>query len=324
MRIIAGVAVALGLAMVAIGVTSVADRVPAAPLVLASGILVARLWRSDAIAPGAEWAGSQMLRVGVALLGAQLSVDAILQYGLGSLAWIALAIGAVFATAITLGRRWGVPPALRILIAAGIAVCGNSAIAAIAPLVRADRAHVAVAVAVITISGMVAVLAYPIIGAALGLSQTQYGVWSGIAIADTGQVLAAALSYGAEATDVATVTKLTRNAFIGPVVMLVAIGSSSLQQSKTGARLPLGTALPPFVVAFLVLAALRSIGLIGEDLASSLASAASFIILVGLAGIGLSTRVGSVTTAGWGPVRLGALLVICLSSVTLFVVLIRG
>ena len=322
---VAGVAAAVVLAVMAFGAAALIDGLPAAPLVLMSGVLLSWILRSDVLQPGARWSGSQLLRVGVALLGAQLSVAAIVEYGIASLAWIALAIGAVFAVALVLGRRWSVPPALRVLIAAGIAVCGNSAIVAVAPLVKAERAHVAVAVAVITLSGTLAVIAYPLIGSLLGMSQVDYGLWSGIAIADTGQVLAAALAYGQEATDVATVTKLTRNAFIGPLVIVIALAwTSSEGRRAAGVPLRLATAVPPFVLAFVALALLRSVGVIDDGLASVLAITAGFIILVGLAGIGLSTRVGSLMSAGVWPLILGAVLVTSLSTTALVLVLIFG
>ncbi len=320
--VLAGVAVAVALAVMAFGAAALIDGVPAAPLVLMSGVLLSWVLRSDVLQPGARWSGSHLLRVGVALLGAQLSVVAIVEYGLASLAWIALAIGAVFSVALVVGGRWSVPPSLRVLIAAGIAVCGNSAIVAVAPLVKADRAHVAVAIAVITVSGTLAVIAYPVIGSLLDISQVEYGFWSGIAIADTGQVLAAALAYGPEATDVATVTKLTRNAFIGPLAILVAVAWSRNEQRPAAAvPLRLATAVPPFVVAFVVLAVLRSVGVIDDGFASLLAVAAGFIILVGLAGIGLSTRVGSLMSAGIWPLVLGAVLVTSLSATALLLVL---
>lgn len=320
---LAGVAAAVVLAAMGFGAAALIDGVPAAPLVLLCGVLLSWILRSDVLQPGARWSGSHLLRVGVALLGAQLSVAAIVEYGIASIAWIALAIGAVFAVALVLGRRWSVPPALRVLIAAGIAVCGNSAIVAVAPLVRAERAHVAVAVAVITLSGTLAVIAYPLIGSLLGMSQVDYGLWTGIAIADTGQVLAAALAYGREATDAATVTKLTRNAFIGPLAIVIAVAwSSSEGRRAAGVPLRLGTAVPPFVVAFVVLAVLRSLGVIDDGLASLLAIAAGFIILVGLAGIGLNTRIGSLMSAGMWPLILGAVLVTSLSTTALLLVLI--
>ena len=320
----AGVVAATLLALVAAGAAGLIEGLPAAPLVLLGGVGAATAagTHSEAFGPGARWSASWLLRAGVALLGAQLSLAAIVEYGIASIALVAISIGAVFLVIALVGRWWGIPSTLWVLMAAGIAICGNSAIAAIAPLVRAERAHVAVAVAIITVSGMLSVVAYPVIGGLLQLSQIEFGLWSGVAIADTGQVLAAALAYGPEATDAATVTKLTRNAFIGPVTVLVAMAWAPCGEGiATPRRLRATTALPPFVVAFLVLAVLRSVGVIHEEVAALLGSAGSFTILIGLAGIGLSTRVGSLVSAGPRPLVLGALVITTLSSVVLVLVL---
>ena len=179
-------------------------------------------------------------------------------------------------------------------MAAGIGICGNSAIAAAAPLVRASRHQVATAIALITVFGTAAVFVYPLIGTALGLSDSDYGRWSGIAIADTAQVVAAGFAGGSEAGEVATITKLTRNAFLGPVILLIA-AMSARSGTAPGPRPRLAAALPIFVVGFIVLATLRSFDVIGAESGDVIASIGGFSILVGLAGIGhglRSTRLG--------------------------------
>lgn len=322
--VVPGLSAAVALALAASVAATFIQGVPTAPLVLIAGVAVATIRPFTALGPGAEWAGSWLLRVGVALLGAQLSIAAIVDHGLGSIAWIVLAMGGVFAAAVLLGSRFGVPRSLQVLLAAGIGICGNSAIAAVAPLVKAERPHVAVAVAVITVSGLISVLVYPIVGTLLQLSSIQYGTWSGIAVADTGQVLASAFAYGREATDVATVTKLTRNAFIGPVVILIALAWAQRSPARSSRVPKLGTAFPPFVVVFVLLAGFRSVGVIGAEIGALLGAAGGATILVGLAGIGLSTRIESVMSAGWAPLVVGGVIVTTLSLVMLSAVLSFG
>ena len=137
------------------------------------------------------------------------------------------------------------------------------------------------------------------------------------------QVLAASLGYGDEAAEVATVTKLLRNAFIGPITIAVAILWTRRETAKNaGTRgLGLSTVFPPFVVGFLAVAALRSAGVIDATLANSLSVLASFSILVALAGIGVSTRLGALRSAGGQSVLLGVMIVLALSGITLLLVL---
>ena len=111
---------------------------------------------------------------------------------------------------------------MAILIAVGSAVCGNTAIVATAPVVGARAREVAYAVATITLFGTLAVFLYPSIGRALDLSPTSSGLWAGVAVHDTSQVIATGAAFGPEALDVATVVKLIRNALMAPLLFLIA------------------------------------------------------------------------------------------------------
>lgn len=318
-----GLGVATGLAVIGVNASAMISGLPAAPLVLVAGVTLAAPSRMEFLVPGGRWAGQWLLRLGVMLLGAQLSISAIVDQGLASIGWIVCAISGVIGLAYWIGGRLGVPPSLRVLLGVGIGVCGNSAIAAVAPLVHAPRAHIAIAIGMVMISGTASVLLYPVFGALMGLDQSDFGRWSGIAIADTGQVLAASLGYGDEAVETATVTKLLRNAFIGPVAIAVAVlwmRRESPSDEDTD-RPDLSTVMPPFVVGFVALAALRSSGVIDTTLADGMSRVGSFSILVGLGGIGMSTRLGALRSAGIRTVWLGVIIVVGLSVITL--VLIR-
>jgi uncharacterized membrane protein YadS len=172
----------------------------------------------------------------------------------------------------------------------------------------------------ITVFGTAAVIVYPLIGAGLGLSPGDYGLWSGIAIPDTAQVVAAGFAAGPEAGEVATITKLTRNAFLGPVVLLIA-ALAARSAGQAGDRLRLTAAIPPFVVGFLLLAALRTIGVIGESLGDLLAALGGFAILVGLAGIGHGLRTTRPGRADLRALALGFGIMVTVSVITLLVVM---
>lgn len=314
---VAGVLAAVVLGLGARSIGDLTGWLPAAPAALLGGMLLSALprWR-PIVAPGAERVAGRILRAGVAMLGAGLNVGAVIDHGVAAISAIIAGIAAVLMVSWTAGGRLGLPANLRLLVGAGLAICGNSAIAAVAPVIRAERAHVATAVAVVTVTGTLAVLLYPLLGALLGLHPMQYGVWVGLGVADTGQVLAAALPFGTDATDVATITKLTRNAFLGPVVILIALMSRSSVPGN-GPRLRLFVVLPPFVIGFVSLAALRSAGVLSAGAADALAAVAGLLLLIGLAAVGLATDLGGLMRSGGRAVVAGLALAATVGAVAL-------
>lgn len=271
--------------------------------------------------PGATLAARQALRVGVALLGARLTLGQVIGTGAGSVA----AIVVVVSTAIIIGtwfaRRLGLVPPLSALVTVGMAICGNSAIIALSPIVGARHRDTAYAVSTITIFGLIGVLLLPLIGRLLALPDTVFGTWSGLAVNDTAQVVATGYAYSPAAGDVATVVKLTRNIAILPVLLgatwLVARSERATADISAGggSRLALiGRAVPWFVVGFVVVAGLRSAGLLdaplptGATLADLCSTMAALLILVALAGVGLGTDLRSLTAVGARPFLLGAVL----------------
>ena len=280
-------------------------------LAIGIGIGIASLVQLPAtFRPGIAFAAQRILRVGIVLLGARLSVGAIAQIG----APVALlAVGLVILVlglGWLVGTRMGLPRTLVTLIAVGTAICGNSAIIATAPLLRAGSREVSFAVATITLFGTFALVAYPIVGRALGLDDAVFGTWIGLAINDTSQVVGAGAAYSPEARDVATVVKLIRNLAIAPVVVGIALLASRGERAQpSGDQLGgIVRALPLFVIGFVGMAALRSVGVIDAPMADGLAEVAALCVLLALAAVGLGTRVGELRSIGLRPMLLGLLL----------------
>ena len=315
-----GIVLVLVVAALAWAISRLVPWLPAAPLALALGWASAfAIGPRFATEPGVAWSGTRALRLGVMLLGAQLSLAIVLERGGSAIPLIVVALAVVFGATLLGGRLLGFPLELRLLMAAGIGICGNSAIAATAPLVRATQQQVATAIAMITVFGTAAVIVYPLIGTALGLSASDYGLWSGIAISDTAQVVAAGFGFGPDAGEVATITKLTRNAFLGPVVLLIAaLYARSGDSSAT--RLRLFTAIPPFVIGFVLLATLRSLGVIGAEVGDMLAAIGGFSILVGLAGIGYGLRTTRPRRSDLPALALGGAIMLAMSAAVLTLV----
>jgi uncharacterized integral membrane protein (TIGR00698 family) len=272
-------------------------------------LLVASLrWLPASTEPGLRLAQQRILRLGIILLGARLSLVDIASIGIGALGLVVLCMAAVFVLVVLGGHAARLPHRLVLLIGVGTAVCGNSAIIATAPVVKAEEREVTFAVATITLFGTLAIFLYPLMGSALQLNDAKFGIWSGVAINDTSQVVAASAAYSTEARDVATVVKLARNTLMAPLILLIALWwSRAAGAAVDGARAREGAlrAFPMFVLGFLAMASLRTVGLIDAGGAQLLDDAAKACILVALAAVGLGTRPGLLRSVGLKPFFLG-------------------
>lgn len=318
----------------AVAVAVVADRVAAVlPVGVAAvsiavflGLLVGPLAsaRTTALRPGLAVAMTWILRTGIVLLGARLSLGEIASIGAPAAGIILATMAGTLGLMLLASRAAGIERTLAVLLAVGAAVCGNSAVIATAPVIGAPARHVAFAVAVVTLFGTAAVFVYPLVARTIGLDDVAYGLWTGIAINDTSQVVAASAAVSPEALDVATVVKLIRNALMAPLLLGIAWAWARGAEAapSTSAVAGLRRAVPGFVLAFLAMASLRSVGLISADLAATLGVVAGWAILIGLAGVGLSTRFGEVRAVGPRPLLIGFGVAVIVGLVTL--VVIRG
>ncbi|HEX6853312.1 MAG TPA: putative sulfate exporter family transporter [Candidatus Polarisedimenticolaceae bacterium] len=264
-----------------------------------------------ATVPGIRFAFETVLRLAIVLLGAGLSFVAALAIGVKALALIVLLMVLALATTHLLGRRLGVPAKLASLIGVGTAVCGNSAISATAPAIGARDEDVAYAIATNTLFGTLAVFAYPLIGHALGLGDSAFGTWAGTAVNDTSQVVAAGFAYSDAAGQVATVVKLTRNALMGVVIVVMGFLHGRASRGE-GLGTRLRQSVPWFVVGFLVVATLNTLGLftwltgaLGTDVPQAIRWTARSLILLALAGVGLGTRIDAMRRTGLLPLWVG-------------------
>jgi uncharacterized integral membrane protein (TIGR00698 family) len=283
------------------------------------GIVIANVWPlPKETSTGLRFAVQRVLRLGIILIGARLDLGQVVAIGGRALGLVVVCMAVAFAFATLVGRRLGLPPRLAVLIGVGTAVCGNSAIIATAPVIKAEEREVTFAVATITLFGTLAVFAYPLIGRALGLADPVFGVWSGVAVNDTSQVLAASAAYSSAARDVATVVKLVRNALMAPLILLIAWWGSRSAATVGGdaARKGALKAFPLFVLGFLAMSVLRTTGIIDRAMAARIDLVATVCILIALAAVGLSTKLSQMRSVGATPFYLGfgtAVLLACLS-----------
>lgn len=313
----------LGLCLlIAAGATLAGTLVPAfgAPLfAITAGAAVAMMWRvPDRFVPGLAFCSRPVLQASVVILGSGLAVTQVLAVGASSLPVLVGTLAVALLLARPVGRALGLSADLTDLVGVGTAICGASAIAAVDSVIDADDSDVSYAVATIFLFNVVALLTYPTLGRALGLSQHAFGLWAGTAINDLSSVVAASSIYGHAATSQAVVVKLTRTLAIIPIsVWLSATRGRRRDRGSvplgppTGGRAVVGTmrrAVPLFLLGFLAAAAINSAGLIPAGWHPGLSQTANGLITVALAAIGLSTRPAAMKAAGWRPLALGAVL----------------
>lgn len=252
--------------------------------------------------PGVSLAAGPLLRAAIVVLGLRVSLGEVVAVGIDGLVVIVVAIAAAMLATWVLARSTGIGVRLAVLLGIGTAICGNSAIAAAAPTVRASDEEVSFASLVITTAGTLVMLALPAIGAVLGLGADGIGLAAGAGVHDSAQAIAAGFAAGPEAGEVATVVKLTRTVFLVPAIVVLGIAWSRGHGAGRGPRRP---AVPVFVAGFVVATAARTAGdawLAPADWWAAVVEAAATLSLlmlaVAMAGVGLGADVGGWRRAG--------------------------
>jgi uncharacterized integral membrane protein (TIGR00698 family) len=319
--ILPGLALVVAVALSAKGVSWAASGAVSAILV---AVVLGILWRNLVglgawSEPGLTFAGETLLRLGIALVGLRLTWAALTDTGMTSLALVVVCISVALIVTIVAGRLFGIAPGIRRLLAAGTAICGCTAIVVLAPIVRAEKAEVGVAIACVVLFGSVALVAYPwLAGALFGGDPHTAGIFFGAAIHDTSQVVGAALIYAGqfEAPDAVAIAGFTKFLRTSTLLVLVPIAATwvatrhEVPADQPDARRP--RLLPWFVVAFLLLAGLRAAG---DALATGATwanewqralqiaqSVSELLLLCGLAAVGLGITFAHLRDAGWRPV----------------------
>jgi len=325
--VLPGLALAIAVAAIATALASLIPLVGGPVLGIVLGVAVAAASRpGDALRPGIAFAGRNVLQLAVVVLGAQLSLAEVAKVGLDSLPVLLGTLAACLGLAPLIGRALGISRDLRTLIGVGTGICGASAIAAVAPVMGAAELDVAFAISTIFLFNIAAVLLFPLIGHALGLSQHAFGIFAGTAVNDTSSVVAAATTYGHSAARTAVVVKLTRTLMIVPICIGLAASRGKIAPGRRGLRRLAGQfrVVPTFLIGFLVLAAINSAGAIPASSDHALSRTATLLITVALAGVGLSIDVGGLRRTGPRPLALGAALWVTVGATSLLLQSLTG
>ena len=307
-RLAPGLALAGAGVAVSLGAHRALPALPPLVLCVALGIVVANLARVPApAAPGLRTAAGPVLKLGVVLLGLDLVFPDILALG-----FKALARRRGGRRDHVLRHPLGRPPArhvsddLSLLVATGFSICGVSAIAAANGVIDADEDEVAFSVALVTLCGTLAIVVLPPLRGPLGLDDEQFGAWVGASVHDVAQVVATSSTAGSVALATAIVVKLTRVMLLAPLIAGIAVGhrrgGAPASDGATGERPPI---VPPFIVAFVAMVALASLGVIPDRVLVRIDDLRTVLLGMALFALGTRVNVGRLRQIGARPLVLG-------------------
>jgi uncharacterized integral membrane protein (TIGR00698 family) len=264
-----------------------------------------------------------LLEIAVVLLGASVSAGALLQDGIGLIAGIAAVVVIAIVASYAIGRGFGLPSKMALLIACGNSICGNSAIAAVAPVIDADGQDVAASIAFTAVLGVGVVLGLPLLMGVLSLSQAEYGVFAGLTVYAVPQVLAATSVVSATSAHIGTLVKLVRVLMLGPVVLVLSI----FKRGGEGAarhKLSLAHLVPWFIVGFLLLLWLRTLDWIPHVLLAPAHDAADILTVTSMAALGLGVDARAVLRAGGKVTTVVVASLVCLGAISLGLIRLLG
>ena len=329
--LVPGILVCLAVTVAALAVQALEEGATGHPYVEALviaillGIALRTLWSpGDRFRAGIAFSAKQVLELAVTLLGASISLGAIVASGTSLLVGIVATVVLAIVASYAICRALGLPPRMAILVACGNAICGNSAIAAVAPVIGADSKDVVAAIAFTAVLGVLMVLGLPLFIPLVGLSEHQYGTLAGLTVYAVPQVLAATVPVGILATQVGTLVKLVRVLMLGPVVVAFSFIAPHLPAEGASAKVRPGRLgffkiVPWFILGFLALAGLRSAGLVPEAASQPVTRMAGLLTVVSMAALGLGVDVRVLARVG-GRVTLavtGSLVVLLVVSLSL-------
>jgi uncharacterized integral membrane protein (TIGR00698 family) len=285
-------------------------------LIIANTIGVPRVFEAG-VATYEFW-----LKAGIVLLGSRFLLGDVLHLGGISLLLVAIAITLSLAFMHILGRAFKLNPKLTSLLAVGSSICGVSAIIAAKPAIDADDEDASYAIAAILALGAISLFTFPLIGHSLHLGDKAYGLWAGLAVDNTAEATAAGALYSDAAGKVAVLAKTTRNALIGFIVLGYALYWSSRgeAQAVNNKAAFLWRKFPKFVLGFLLISLLATLGFFAKPQLASLANLSRWAFLLTFAGVGLRTSLRELGKQGWKPFAVGAIGEVFIALLTLVMV----
>ena len=285
------------------------------------GMILAFFKRPEKLEKGIKYTSKYILQYSIILLGFEMNLFNVIRVGGQSLLVMIFTLSASFITAYLVGKALKIDGKTTTLIGVGTSICGGSAIAATAPVIRAKDEDVAQAISTIFLFNIIAVFIFPPLGHLIGLSDTGFGMWAGTAINDTSSVVAAGASWSSAAGNntalaFATIVKLTRTLMIVPITLVLAIYTTRKIRLENAAAGGCGSAedtnnysiakiFPWFVLGFVLTAILNTFLPIPAEVSAALVQIGKFMIVMAMTAIGLNTNLKKLLTNGLKPICLG-------------------
>lgn len=332
---IPGIVVCAVVACVATWLGGLLEIVGAPVFAILLGMAMAPFLAAERRAPlvaGVAFTSKIVLQAAVVLLGFGLSLGAIVAVGAQSLPVIVSTVATSLAVAFVLCHVMHIPGRIATLVGVGSSICGGSAIAATAPVIKANEEEVAQAISVIFFFNVIAALVFPSLGGLLGLSDDGFALFAGTAVNDTSSVTAAAAAWdgmhpGATTLDDATIVKLTRTLAIVPITLVLALWTARREaaaapgdaQGRAASSFSLRRAVPTFILLFVAAALIATVVPLPADVTAALKMASKFLIAMAMVAIGLNTDVVRLVRTGGKPLALGACCWVAIAAVALAV-----
>jgi len=305
MKKVPGLALIAGLVAIAFGISQWQSAISPLALSVAFGFLVANLWQWPTWAKdGSTFAGKRVLRTGVVLLGAQVSVTALRDIGVKGFLAIIIVVALTIFGILALSKFFKLSDDLGMLIACGFAICGASAIAAVRPQTKATEEETSYAIGLVSLCGTLSIFVLPVIGHAIHLTDRAFGSWAGAAVHDVGQVLATASVFGSGSVSSAIVFKLARVCLLAPIIVILSLRNRKLSGGKSvaGTKVPI---VPLFVVGFILVAIAHNTIHAPVRFNNDLATLSKVLISAGLVALGSNVRWAAIRKIGHKPLVMG-------------------
>jgi uncharacterized integral membrane protein (TIGR00698 family) len=274
------------------------------------------------VGPGMTFAAKKLLRVGVALLGMQLVFSDVLGLGVGMIAVVIAVVALGIGGTMFAGQLLGIDWTQRFLIACGFSICGAAAVAAVDGVVDAEEEEVLTAVALVVVFGTCMIPVIPLLSNVIGLSEADAGLWAGASIHEVAQVVAAGGAIGGGALAVAVVVKLARVVMLAPVMAVVSARQRRFSHRTDDVRRP--PLVPLFVLAFLACIALRSTGVIPENILAGTQFTQTALLTAAMFALGAGVNVAALRKVGSRPFLLALTSTAWVAAIALTGVLLLG
>lgn len=316
-----GLALCLAGASLSIGVGYLVPAVSSLLVAILLGAVLANVAPvPPVVQPGVAFSIKTLLQIGIALLGLQVLLSDILGLGWQMIAVVIAIVVLGISGTMLVGNWLGLSWAQRVLIACGFSVCGTTAVAAVDGVIKAEEEEVLTALALTVIFGTLMIPAIPLFSVALGLSDTEAGLWAGGAVHNVAQVVPAGGAIGATALSVAVVVKLARVLMLAPIIAGLSIRQRKVSGTNSDTKRP--PLVPLFIIAFVGLVVLRSTGILPETALEFAEIVQTILLSTAMFALGLGVRIVLIKRVGVRPFMLATISTLWVSGIALVGILL--